>query len=78
MQAVNPYSEDYSQIFQTNRSPLAALVSLVIREGSAAAGSIPPTVLLLLSTLAVQIGAVLAKQLLLLLIPLVRHWCVQG
>ena len=70
MQAVNPYPEDYSQVFQTNRSPLAALVSLVIKEGSAAAGSIPPTVLLLLSTLAVQVGAVLAKQLFTVIDPI--------
>ena len=70
MQTVNAYSEDYSQIFQTNRSPLTALVALVIREGSAAAGSIPPTVLLLLSTLAVQLGAVLAKQLFTVIDPI--------
>ena len=70
MQAATPYSEDYSQIFQANRSPLAALATFVVRQGSAAAGSVPPTVLLLLSTLAVQLGAALAKQLFTVIDPI--------
>jgi inner membrane transporter RhtA len=69
MQSITPYPQENSQILQTSRSALTALVTQSLGWVRAATGSIPPSGFVLLSIVIVQIGAALAKYLFVFLNP---------
>lgn len=64
------YPRQHHQIFQTNRSLLVVLLARQVRQLRTLAGAIPPSGFVLLSILAVQIGAALAKHLFTILDPI--------
>jgi inner membrane transporter RhtA len=64
-----PYPQENSQILQTSRSALTALVTQSLDWSKVATGSIPPGGFVLLSIVIIQIGAALAKYLLVFLNP---------